>query len=64
MRYLIKHQGAFVSGFKPARLRFAGSSKGAAFIPKQLGLEQITWQRSAVDFDEWPNAARRLGVDE
>src|SRR5262245_56515859 len=64
MRDLVEHDRAFIRRFEAPGLRFGCRSESAAFVTKELGFEQCTRQRRAVDLHEGTRGPRRPGVNE
>ena len=52
-RNLVQKKRAAIGQFNVARPRFGGPGKRAALAAEQLRLDQILWQRRAVQPDEW-----------
>ena len=47
--YFVQEKGAAIGLFKLARLGFGGAGKGAFFVAKQGGLQQVVWNGRTVN---------------
>ena len=59
----VQKQRTSVGELKLAGLAFLGASKGAAFVAKQGGFEEVFGDRSAIDCNEWSASALGVRVD-
>src|SRR5206468_2002108 len=56
--YLIQEQRSLVSHFKTADFLSNGACERALLVTKKLAFQQIKWNSSAIQLDEWASAAR------
>src|SRR5207253_9707482 len=61
---LVQKQHATCGELDLSRLRLLRAGECAALVPEQLRLEQLLWQRRAVQRDERAAFSRRRAVDE
>jgi hypothetical protein len=59
----VQEHRAVVRELELARFVLDRAREGAPFEAEEFGLEQLRWQRGAVDLDEWLVAPRRCGMD-